>query len=180
MTQPATPLLSGSGPTRVGLNICYATFDPQHNNHKSMKIKFLLFLSVIPLLFTGCSSTQQFVRFPDQTKVVEDSSKGRIYVMRPATVGAAISMEVSDDGKIVGSTGPHGFLCWEREPGDAVISSKAENTSAVKVSVQAGKVNYIFQHMAMGLLIARNRLDVVSEDEGKKVLKECHPPTIIK
>lgn len=145
-----------------------------------MKIKLLLFLPVIALLLTGCSSTQQFVRFPDQNKVVEDSSKGRIYVMRPATVGAAISMDVADDGEIIGSTGPHGFLCWEREPGDTVISSKAENTSAVKVSVQAGKVNYIFQHMEFGWISARNRLDIVSEDEGKKVLKECNPPKVIK
>src|SRR5665213_1554792 len=130
-----------------------------------MKIKFLLLLSLVPLLFTGCASTQQFVHFPDQTKVVEDSSKGRIYVMRPATVGAAISMDVSDNGTIVGSTGPHGFLCWEREPGDIVVSSKAENTSAVKVNVQAGKVNYIFEHMELGWVMARNRLDIISEDE---------------
>ena len=145
-----------------------------------MKVASLTFLSVICLLFTGCASNQQFVHFPDQTKVVEDPSKGRIYVMRPATFGASISMEVADDGKIVGSTGPHGFLCWEREPGDAVISSKSENTGAVKVNVQAGKVNYIFQHIAFGLFLDRNRLDIVSEDEGKKVLKECNPPKVIK
>jgi hypothetical protein len=151
-----------------------------HCFNEAVKIKLLLFLFAIPLLLTGCASTQQFVRFPDQTKVVEDPSKGRIYVMRPATVGCGISMEVADDGRIVGSTGSHGFLCWEREPGDAVVSSKAENTSAVKLNVQAGKVNYIFQHMAMGWVIARNRLDIVSEDEGKKVLKECNPPKVIK
>jgi hypothetical protein len=144
-----------------------------------MKIKFLLFLPIVAFLFTGCSSTQQFVRFPDQSKIVEDSTKGRIYVMRPATVGAAISMDVADDGKIVGSTGSHGFLCWEREPGDVVISSKAENTSAVKVIVEAGKVNYIFQHMELGWVSARNRLDIISEDEGKKILKECNPPKMI-
>jgi hypothetical protein len=144
-----------------------------------MRVSFLTLLSAISLLFAGCASTQQFVPFPDQAKVVEDPTKGRIYVMRPATVGAAISMDVADSGKIIGSTGPHGFLCWEREPGDIVVSSKAENTSAVKVSVEAGKVNYIFQHMEFGWISARNRLDIVTEDEGKKVLKECNPPKMI-
>jgi hypothetical protein len=144
-----------------------------------MKIFFLTLLSAISLLFVGCASTQQFVPFPDQAKVVEDPTKGRIYVMRPATVGAAISMDVADDGKIIGSTGPNGFLCWEREPGDIIVSSKAENTSAVKVSVQADKVTYIFQHMEMGWISARNRLDIVTEDEGKKVLKKCNPPKMI-
>lgn len=145
-----------------------------------MNIVYAAFLSTVSLFWAGCSSTQQFVTFPNQAKVVEDPTKGRIYVMRPATVGAAISMDVADDGKIIGSTGPHGFLCWEREPGDVVISSKAENTSAVKVSVQPDKATYIFQHMELGWISARNRLDVVTEVEGKKILKECNPPKIIR
>jgi hypothetical protein len=146
-----------------------------------MKIFFLTLLSAVALIFTGCTSTQQFVHFPDQTKVVEDPTKGRIYVMRPAVmVGAAISMDISDDGKIIGTTGAHGFLCWEREPGETIITGKAENTSAVKLNVQAGQVTYIFEHMEMGWITQRNRLDIVSEDEGKKVLKKCDPPTIIK
>ncbi len=99
-----------------------------------MKAFLFTILSAAALVVTGCSSTQQFVPFPDQSKVVEDPSMGRIYVMRPATVGAAISMDVADDGKIIGSTGPHGFLCWERKPGDAVISSKAENTICPRIN----------------------------------------------
>ena len=145
-----------------------------------MKIIFFAFLSIITVIFTGCASNQQFVHFPDQTKVVEDTNKGRIYVMRPTTLGAAISMDVSDDGKIVGSTGPSGFICWEREPGNTVISAKAENTTAVKVDVEAGKVNYIFLHIRFGWVTARNELEIVSEEEGKKVLKQCKPPNLIK
>lgn len=79
-------------------------------------------------------------------------------------------MDVSDDGKIVGSTGPSSYLCWERQPGNTVISAKSEDTSAVAVNVEAGKVNYIFLHVRMGWVMARNKLEVVSEDEGKKIL----------
>ena len=136
-----------------------------------MKIHTTLFVAVSCLFFVGCASTQQFVPFPDQSKTTEDSTKGRIYVIRPATVGAGISMDVSDDGKIIGSTGPHGFLCWEREPGETIISSKAENTSAVKVPVKAGQAHYIFQHLAMGWVMARNRMEIVTEEEGKRILK---------
>ena len=132
------------------------------------------------LFLMGCASTQQFVPFPEQTKTVEDSNKGRIYVMRPATFGAGISMDVSDGGIIIGSTGPHGFLCWEREPGQTVISSKAENTSAVNLPVKAGQVHYIFQHLRLGLVMARNEMEIVSEEEGKKVLKQCSPPKLLK
>jgi hypothetical protein len=31
----------------------------------------------------------------------------------------------------------------------------------------------------MGLIFARNKLEVVSEEEGKKILKECDPPKLI-
>ena len=136
-----------------------------------MKKHISLLIAASCLFFVGCASTQQFVPLPDQTKEVEDSAKGRIYVMRPATIGAAISMDVSDEGKIIGSTGAHGFLCWEREPGDVVISSKAENTSAVNLPVKAGQVHYIFQHLRLGLVMARNKLEIITEEEGKKDLK---------
>jgi hypothetical protein len=130
------------------------------------------------LVLTGCASTVQHVPFPDQSKRVEDDAKGRVYVMRPATVGSAISMSVSDDGKLIGKTGPHGFLCWERKPGETIVSSTAEGVSSVPLSIEAGHVYYIFQHLRMGLLIARNELEIVSEESGRKVLKKCHPPKL--
>lgn len=143
-----------------------------------MKIQRLLLLPFFVLLCVGCASTKQLVHFPDQFKDVEDASKGRIYVMRPASFGGGISIDVENDGRIIGTTGPHGFLCWEREPGETVISSQAENTSKLNVNVQAGKVNYVYQSIRMGVFIARNRLVIVSEDEGKKLLRDCNPPKI--
>jgi hypothetical protein len=89
-------------------------------------------------------------------------------------------MDVSDSGKIIGSTGAQGFLCWEREPGDTVISSKSENTSAVRVSVEPGQVYYIFQHLEIGWVMARNELELVNEADGKKALKKCDPPELLK
>src|SRR5689334_19898140 len=101
------------------------------------------------LLLSGCAGTRQFVAMPDQSKTVEDPSKGRIYVMRPATVGTAVSMNVSEDGKPIGVTGPHGYLCWEREPGDSIVSSTSEGVSQLPLTVDAGHVYYVFQHLRM-------------------------------
>ncbi|HXU79707.1 MAG TPA: hypothetical protein VN794_24205 [Methylomirabilota bacterium] len=49
-------------------------------------MKRILFLAgcAATLLLVGCASTVQYVPMPDQTKAVEDPSKGRIYVMRPS------------------------------------------------------------------------------------------------
>ncbi len=146
-----------------------------------MKNKLFLLIALLgTLCFVSCASNQQFIPLPDQSRVVEDPAKGRIYVMRPASVGSAISMDVSDDGRIIGSTGPNSYLCWERPPGRTIISAKSENTTAVGVNVEAGKVNYLFLHVRLGWVIARNILEIVSEEEGKKILKGCSPPKVIR
>jgi hypothetical protein len=143
-----------------------------------MKTIIVLAACVCSLFLTGCVSTRQFVPLPDQTKKVEDSSKGRIYVMRPTSFGSAISMNVSDDGKLIGVTGPQGFLCWERKPGETIVSSTAEGVSQVPLTVQPGQDYYIFQHIRMGLLIAENELEIVNDVVGEKTLKKCNPPKI--
>ena len=98
--------------------------------------------------------------------------------MRPATVGAAITMHVSDSGKLIGETGPHGYLCWERSPGETTISSTSEGVSTAPLTIQAGESYYLFQHIRMGMWIARNELEIVDQEKGKKVLAKCKPPKV--
>jgi hypothetical protein len=140
-------------------------------------MKRILFLAgwAATLLLVGCASTVQYVPMPDQTKAVEDPSKGRIYVMRPSSFGYAVGMNVSDGGNPIGSTGAGGYLCWEREPGDVIVSSTSENTSRVSLPVRPGSIHYVVQHIRMGIWIARTDLEVVSDEEGNKRLKKCKP-----
>jgi len=130
------------------------------------------------LFLAGCAGTRQYLPMPDQSKAVEDSAKGRIYVIRPSSFGGAVGMNVSDGGNPVGSTGPGGFLCWEREPGDVVVSSTSENTSRVSLAVRPGTVHYILQSIRMGIWIARTELEVIDEEKGKKELQHCKPAKV--
>lgn len=141
----------------------------------------LHFIAVLTLVIgAGCATTGQSVLIPDLNKEIEDSEKGRIYVIRPTAFGFGTSMRITDNGRFVGFTGPKGYLCWEREPGEAEIACKAENTSKVSLDVNKGKVYYIRQHMQMGLLRARNKLEVVNEEKGKELLQKCKPPVVYK
>jgi hypothetical protein len=124
----------------------------------------------------GCASNVQFVRIPDLKARVEDPGKGRIYVIRPANVGRAASIEVWDGNIHVGNTGGKSFLCWEREPGEAIVSGREENVSTVSVWVKTNEVAYIFQHMRMGWVQARNELEVIPEEEATKLLRKCKGP----
>src|SRR5262249_13942170 len=77
---------------------------------------------------SGCvSQHQQRAHFPTQDKTIEDQEKGRIYVMRKPWLWNLASqmalVKVRDGDVEIGSIAGHrGFLCWEREPGQASIS----------------------------------------------------------
>jgi hypothetical protein len=147
------------------------------NENQIVRIKPLIFIVVIALLFSGCATPQQLVHFPDAKKVVEDPSKGRIYFIRPGLTGIGISMDISVDGEVVGSAGPQSYLCWEQEPGKVTISAKADNVSEVEVNILAGQAKYIIQKLRFGWITTDNQLTVVSEADGIEALKKCKPPT---
>ena len=147
---------------------------------KVKKAELLLAICVCLALLTGCASTTQFVELPDQSKRIEDPSKARIYVVRPTGFGAAISMMVSDGNKVIGETGPNGFLCWEREPGQTEVVGKAENTSRLPINTESGNVYYVQQHIQLGLIKARNKLTLMTEEKGKASVNKCKPPKLRK
>jgi len=141
--------------------------------------RFVSFAGLIAaLLFTGCASTVQHVPMPNLSQTIDDPARGRIYVMRPASFGAAISMHVMDGGEAIGDTGPKGFLCWERSPGDVILTSSSENSSRISLPVRAGQVYYVHQHVRMGWWIARTELEAVEEAQGKLLLKQCKPAKV--
>ena len=145
-----------------------------------MKRILCLASCVAALLLAGCASTVQYVHMPDLSKKIEDPAKGRIYVMRPSSFGYAVGLNVSDGGNPIGSTGSQGFLCWERDPGDVIVSSTSENTSRVSLAVRPGGSYYVLQHLRMGIWIARTELEVVSEEQGQTELKKCKPAKVQK
>jgi hypothetical protein len=130
------------------------------------------------LFLAGCASTLQRVPMPDQAKAVENPAKGRIYVMRPSDAGSMIRMDIVDGAELIGHTGPGGYLCWERDPGDVVVASRSENTSRVSLAVRPGTVHYVLQHIRMGLWLKRTDLEVVDEERGRTELNRCKPPRV--
>lgn len=134
--------------------------------------------SLAALILAGCAGSKQFVPMPDLSKAVEDPAKGRIYVMRSTSYGGAAGMNIADGGNPIGNTGPKGFLCWEREPGDVIVSATAENTSRVSLAVRAGSIHYILQNIRMGIWMARTELEVVDEGRGQQELKKCKPAKV--
>lgn len=98
--------------------------------------------------------------------------KAGIYIYRNESIGAAITMDVAIDGAPIGQTGAKTFLYKEVAPGKHTVSSKAENTDTVEISAVAGKIYYIWQEVKIGFMMARTKLNLVTEEEGKKGVLE--------
>jgi hypothetical protein len=126
----------------------------------------------------GWTSTfiKQYVPFPNQSVEVENPERCRIYVLRPKPA-VSFTMTVRDGDVFIGDTGPRSYFCWEREAGVAVITSKAENRSTVTLETQKGKVYYFIQHVQLGMWTARNVLERVDDEEGRRLLRQCGAPT---
>ena len=135
-------------------------------------------LIAVAALVSGCASTRQYVKFPDQSVGLEDQAKARIYVARPTSFGGGVKMKVSDGDILIGETGPKGYLCWERNPGEMILTGKAENSDIEKISIQQGYVYYFEQKVKMGFLMARNDIKQVEGEEGRKIVAKCKPPKV--
>jgi len=123
----------------------------------------------------GCSAVGTMSPEADQGAKALKPPEGKalVYVVRPASLGLAVSMEVKCDDRSVGTTGGKRFVYTVVEPGEHLIRSKAENWSEVKLSAEAGKTYFLEQKVRMGFLAARNTLVLLEEAEGRQKLTQC-------
>ena len=98
--------------------------------------------------------------------------KAAVYVYRNESIGAAVKMDVSLDGKPIGKTGAKTYLYEEVAPGHHQLVSEAENNSTLDFDVVAGKAYYVWQEVKMGVMYARNKLQLVDDQTGQSGVKE--------
>jgi hypothetical protein len=99
--------------------------------------------------------------------------KASVFVLRPAKLGMAIRMWAFADDTVLGLTKGDTYAHAYLEPGEYTFWSRAENVSAVKQVVEAGKTYYFKQKVKMGGLKARVSVEFLSESEGLEVLEKC-------
>ncbi len=138
------------------------------------KILVLIYVS-LAILIAGCSSIPMAsVDTDSQAKAfVVKSDRSTIYIYRDELFGAAIQMPVSINGKSLGKTGSKTYFSLDVPPGKYTILSSAENESTFVLQTEAGKNYFIWQEVKMGLLYARNILQMVSDDRGKAGVNQC-------
>lgn len=137
-------------------------------------MKKLLMSALLAANLVGCASVQ--MGDPKQEAAVKTfaapSDKAGLYIYRNETMGAAVKMDVTLDGKNIGQTAAKTFLYKEITPGKHVVASVAENSDMVEVDAKPGKLYYIWQEVKMGIMSARTKLHLVDEAAGKAGVQE--------
>jgi hypothetical protein len=96
-----------------------------------------------------------------------------VYVFRPSMMGGAIKTWTFVDDELLGVTRGKGYTFGHVPAGTHVVWSKAENTSAMEVTLEAGET-YYFQNVPVpGFGKARVKLIQIDEQDAKKFLKKC-------
>jgi hypothetical protein len=126
-------------------------------------------------LSTGCASVQMASTDRDVAakSFATKADKANIYVYRNESMGAAVKMDVTLDGKPLGQTASKTYFKVEVPAGEHTLISKAENDSVLAVKTDAGKNYFVWQEVKMGVLYARSALQLVDESTGKTAVQEC-------
>ena len=143
---------------------------------KTRNALLLLPLCMLLLMMTGCATVSMMASDDDaraKTFAVKPG-KANIYLYRHETFGAAIKMPVSVNGRMAGQTASKTYFLWEVDPGTYDISSHTENTSTIKLIVEAGKNYFVWQEVKMGLFMARSELQQVDDESGRRAVAECN------
>lgn len=111
---------------------------------------FCLSLLCLPI---GCAAVPKSSVAEDEAAktFVAPKDKGKVYVFRSrAFLGAGMVLQVSVDGRIVGTTGPGTFLAFELSPGSHRITSYAfDSSTSLPLTVEAGELYFIEQSRQM-------------------------------
>lgn len=103
-----------------------------------MKIPFTLL--ILPLLFvvlSGCATGPKYTEVASSFDALEPG-KGRIFIYRPSSFGAAIQPKVRLDGEVVGKAKPHGFFFVDHAPGEYEIVTSTEVERSLSLTLDEG------------------------------------------
>ncbi|HEY6099624.1 MAG TPA: DUF2846 domain-containing protein [Anaeromyxobacter sp.] len=96
-----------------------------------------------------------------------------LYVFRNESMGGAVKMGLVLDGAYLGDTAARTFHWVTVAPGKHTLIGKAENDAVLEFTAAPGQNLFVWQEVKMGVLSARNRLELVDDARGRTGVAEC-------
>jgi hypothetical protein len=139
------------------------------------KLFWLALLVVALLLSVSAFGGENYkVKRGEQIPDAEvEAGKALVYVIRPQFAGKAVRVwTFVDKDPVVVTHGKQGSYVYV-DPGKHIIWSKAENVDASEMELEAGEAYYVQQKVKVGFNKARSKVIILSEAEGKELIKKC-------
>lgn len=135
-------------------------------------IKKSVFASAV-IVLSSCASISKAPDHLDQQakEFISSPNYSQVYVYRNETFGGAISMPVTVDGELAGTTGPNSYFLFTLEPGDHTFTSQGDK-SVLKTKTEKGMQYFIWQEVKMGAFSAGSELQLVDESQGRNGVLE--------
>lgn len=126
-------------------------------------------------LLSACASVPLATEAEDAAarRALPPPGKALIYVYRNETMGAAVKIPVTLNGKVAGDTASKTYFMWTVDPGTHEIGSLSETNQKLSLKCEAGKTYYVWQEMKMGTWSANTKLNQVDEATGRAAVKDC-------
>ena len=140
-----------------------------------MRKLFVSLLIAAAAAVSGCATAPMAPNERDAKAKTFETTPGtaNLYIYRNESIGAAISMEVLVDGKLLGKTVAKSYFFVPLKPGRHTILSKAEADSTLDLLAEGGHNYFVWQEVKMGMLYARNLLQMVDDKTGRAGVNEC-------
>lgn len=136
-----------------------------------MKTLHRMLIVILITVVGGCASGPGYNEYADQIAPVDDD-KGRIYMYRTTTLGAAVQPSIRLNGEVVGKATPKGFFYVDRPAGEYTISATTEAKRALSMTLEAGQERYVRLEMKMGFLAGHVKPVLVDNDEGQAEIQK--------
>lgn len=97
----------------------------------------------------------------------------RVCIVRPASTGSNVTMEIRDNKRLVGATRGGTFVCWLAAPGEHQITSVDDDTGPTFLHARAGRHYWLHQDVIMLGGDLHAHLDWVDDAAASELLDAC-------
>ncbi len=137
---------------------------------------FLTLSGVAVLFASGCATVPMASATQDaalKTFAAPPADKAALYIYRNSFAGQALKKNVYVDGEFLGESANKVYFHKEVAPGQHVISTESEfSDNSLTLDVKGGINYFIRQYIKIGVFVGGANLEVVSEAEGQKNVRE--------
>ena len=143
-------------------------------DHKDNTMKALVLIAAA-MMIAGCASVPMAGGDQDARakSFAVAPGKANVYVYRNEILGAALKLQVTFDGQVVGDTAAKSYFALEVAPGRHTLASQSDGNGILELNTVAGKNYFVWQEVKMGILSGGSKLQVVDDTTGRAGVNEC-------